>query len=438
MLLENFNTAYEKVKTEKQKNIFAKSAMEDEFNFTIVEGRDVNIVEKENYTYYNILIERTVNDSLYFENLVLKISANEDIDAFIAKYNKNNLNATIFQEGDIELTAIINKVSSICFSVCEMLCNDLGGGEYSTPHSPDSGCSGGNISLDCRPICFSSGGGGGGYDGGPAGPSGPGNTSPSGGGGSGGGTPPPTIPTEPQNQNGGGNNPPEVVVYPVLEMDDDLADDPCVKMKFLKNDTGFKSKLSRLKTRATPPNYFETCMVLRDNDTLSTANNYDYAETQGNPKLNSQNFSASYSFTPGVSKGIIHNHYSGLLSIFTIQDLIGMYNIVKTAGVNSEELVFGLLTRAGTVYVITISDRQKFINFGNKNLVKYDDYVYLESEVNKNYKVRTDRTNDENEQGFKEMLKDYNVGLNLFKGDTTTFDSWTKIEKNKTDINCND
>lgn len=246
LLLESFNKAYEKVKAEKQRNKTLRTALEDEFNFTIVEGRDVNIVEKENYTYYNILIERTVNDSLYFENLVLKISANEDMDAFIAKYNKNNLNATIFQEGDIELTAIINKVSSICFSVCEMLCNDLGSGEYSTPHSPDSGCSGGNISLDCRPICFSSGGGGG-YDGGPAGPSGPENTSPSGGGGSGGGTPPPPYEPQPNNNGAGsGNNEPEpeLVVLPVFNLDDDLGPEtPCQTLKkHLSTVTGVKLK----------------------------------------------------------------------------------------------------------------------------------------------------------------------------------------------------
>ena len=234
LLLESFNTALKKVNIEKQRNKSLRTAMEDEFNFTIVEGKDVNIVEKENYTYYNILIERTVKDSLYFENLVLKITANEDMDAFIAKYNKNNLNATIHEEGDFELTTIIQRISGICFNVCTIKCYDLGSGEYSSPHALTSDCTGNNVGLDCFPVCI------------PSNPTG-GYTTPSwnngdpgsGGGGESGAT---TMPEEPNNDHGGGSSETELVVLPVLELEDEeetVVPDPCNELSELlkPNDT---------------------------------------------------------------------------------------------------------------------------------------------------------------------------------------------------------
>ena len=76
--LESFKTSYDKVAYVKQKNLASRSALEDEFNFTIVEDRDVNVIEKEGFKYYNILIERSVKDSLFLENLVLKVDETAD------------------------------------------------------------------------------------------------------------------------------------------------------------------------------------------------------------------------------------------------------------------------------------------------------------------------------------------------------------------------
>ena len=89
LLLPSFNKAYEKVKTEKQKNSLAKSAIEDEFNFTIVEGRDANIIEKDGKTFYNILVKRDSVSTTHFENLLIKteeINNIEQTDAYLIKY----------------------------------------------------------------------------------------------------------------------------------------------------------------------------------------------------------------------------------------------------------------------------------------------------------------------------------------------------------------
>ena len=370
------------------------------------------------------MIERDVENDTFYENLLLKViptETGEKTSGYIVKYTPlyNNNNEVITTNK--EITALFGKYSNNCYLVYTYGGYFDGQGEWKP-------------TLDVSMYCTHGGGGGDGGSGGEGGASSGGGSS---GGGILGGTEQNTnAPPPPQNQNGQ-VNPQDVVVMSVLSENlEVVTTDPCIKANLLKNDSIFKAKLNDLKISATNNN-FETTNVLSKNNLNVETNQYNYSIVNGN--ANSP--SANYLFYPSISVGMLHNHYGNLLSIFTIQDLIDMYNIVKDPQVNSEELVFGLVTKAGTVYLITISDKEKFIKFGNKNLLKYSDYVYLESEVNKNYEIRTDRTNDQNELGFIKMLKDFDVGVNFLKGNTTDFNSWERKEIDKRNkvltINCN-
>ena len=92
LLLNSFNNAYEKVKTEKQKNLASRSALEDEFDFTVSEKHLVKIYEVDEKTYYNIFIKREAVDSTYFENLLLineKINGENVPTGYILKDRKS-------------------------------------------------------------------------------------------------------------------------------------------------------------------------------------------------------------------------------------------------------------------------------------------------------------------------------------------------------------
>jgi hypothetical protein len=161
-LLNSFNKAYEKVKTEKQKNLASRSALEDEFNFTISEKEPVKILEMDNKSYYNILIERAVVDSTYFENLFLIIDnsvAVEDVSAYIVKYtpstiSHNTTHHSFNFQGDIKVNPLVQRMTYNCYTVCVTICHDLvQNSEYSEPHVLGIYCTGNNTTEECSTEC---------------------------------------------------------------------------------------------------------------------------------------------------------------------------------------------------------------------------------------------------------------------------------------------
>lgn len=92
-----FNDAYQKVakkKGEFKSEDAARTALEEQYGFTIVTDSPVRIITDENGTiFYTILIEREVKQELIFENLIIKV-ANNGTAAAIFKYTmteKGNL-----------------------------------------------------------------------------------------------------------------------------------------------------------------------------------------------------------------------------------------------------------------------------------------------------------------------------------------------------------
>ena len=102
MQLPAFSNAYQRVINKKvilSNDFAARTALEDQYGFTIIEGKDVKVItDVDGSVYYNMLIERAAKENLKFENLIIKVK-DGDVGAVILKYELNQ-KATYFQEHD--------------------------------------------------------------------------------------------------------------------------------------------------------------------------------------------------------------------------------------------------------------------------------------------------------------------------------------------------
>jgi hypothetical protein len=199
-----FNDSYQRLAHKKVKitnSQEARTALEDEFNFTIVESSPVKVITDSISTSYVLLIERAIDENLKFENLVINIKDDEMI-VFIQKYSLAE-KAVYLEEFetynmdviDTETNVLVNESKFSCIITATPYCNDTSGGQ-AAGHAVGDNCTIAGYYFDIQ--C--SGGGGGGSDDGDTGNSGnnPGWT-------------PPTGP----HSNGGFGNP--VITSPVIE-----------------------------------------------------------------------------------------------------------------------------------------------------------------------------------------------------------------------------
>ena len=233
ILLKDFNNAYQRVKTEKQKNVASRSALEDEYNFTIKESEKVKIVEVDNKKFYNILIERDSTSASYFENLVFmveKINNVDEISAYILKYGTPNGYMQFDYNADKDVTPLFERISQECYKVCVTQCHDLREGTiYAEPHAPGAGCNDQSLIVtNCYSTCDSTAGT----------QFGMGNTTTN-GSLTGGDT---------QNTGSGSNGSTEIVTAPVTggTLTDGEEKTPCNVLKKKTNDPIYKSKFLAL------------------------------------------------------------------------------------------------------------------------------------------------------------------------------------------------
>ena len=171
-----FNKSYQRLAQKKGKTSNsqeAKTALENEYNFTIVESSPVKVITDTESTSYVLLIERAVDENLKFENLIINIK-NDEMIASILKYTLSE-KATYEEqhqsykinivETSINVLATESKVSDspTCIRFTSLMCNAVGNG-YKTDHIADSDCitfQNGLYELETT-FCFSSGGASGG------------------------------------------------------------------------------------------------------------------------------------------------------------------------------------------------------------------------------------------------------------------------------------
>lgn len=148
-----FNDAYKQVA--KSKSAFrstddARTALEDQFGFTIVADSPVRIITQENGTIlYTLLIERDVKEELIFENLMIKVYDNE-ISAAIFEYTLTEkgemtstgeypikgIESTLFTDLNIAGKIFFNGAGETCFDSNLFVCNVAD--TRPAPHIPTS------------------------------------------------------------------------------------------------------------------------------------------------------------------------------------------------------------------------------------------------------------------------------------------------------------
>lgn len=191
---------------------------------------------------------------------------------------------------------------------------------------------------------------------------------------------------------------------------------PCKNADSLAVNTGFKSRLDSLK--ALTNQNFETGYY----STKNPDGTYTYHKQQGSP--GNPYISGTNNITTPISS-YMHNHYTGLLSVFSGGDLQQMYYWLKN-GIIADPSTFSmsLVTANGTTYMLQINDIIKFQQFGQTWLANAAWFTLFESLYTQNYGISETASNANNLSGFLRLLSEYNTGLKFFVGDNNNFSIW--------------
>lgn len=416
-----FSNAYKRLINKKvilSNESAARTALEDQYGFTIVESKPVKVITDQGSTSYVILIERGVKENLKFENLVINVKDSSMV-ATVLKYSLSQ-KAIYFEEHDSyimditqidsELLELVGKQvegGQICFEHNILMCN-VGGGGYNDNHVADANCIayGLGLYLGTYEVCYSSGGGG---------------------GSEGGWIPNTNYGPGPH----GGNGTNSVSVSPIVADEDVLANatSPCELLKKLEADNSFKNRMSGLIYNAR--NWgFEKLWVLNNYSVPTAVNNYSYVGFQGSVSSPT----AAYASDTNM-QGLIHSHFVGLLSIFSAYDLQDLYFKMRN-NLITDNYFTGVVT-SDSAYILQVPDRSAFIAFGDKYLSSDDKLdAFMKDIMGLRYGISPNKGKDENELNFLKMMKNLNTGLLLASADFTSttvaspdiFNSWVKKE----------
>lgn len=192
---------------------------------------------------------------------------------------------------------------------------------------------------------------------------------------------------------------------------------PCANADSLAVNVGYKNRLDSLK--ALTNSNFETGYY----STKNPDGTYTYHKQQGS--VGSPSISGSNNITNTISS-YMHNHYTGLLSVFSGGDLQQMYYWMKNGKMDDPSTFsMSLVTANGTTYMLQIEDITKFQQFGQAYLANSLIFQSVfEAQYSGRYGISPTATNETNLFGFLRLLHEYNTGLIFFVGDNTTFYQW--------------
>lgn len=179
---------------------------------------------------------------------------------------------------------------------------------------------------------------------------------------------------------------------------------PCNNIKKLQNDLEFKSKMASLINSARQWSFEKLHTIYNKTSPTSTAN-FDYQDFQGNPQTPTANYIGNTNM-----QGIIHSHYEGLISIFSIGDLQDLYE--KMLNNQITDNFFIAVVSESSAHLINIHNRNDFIQFGNTYLnkqEKIDDLMRMFEKLD----IKNNNDSVTNENGFLKFLSKFNIGLNL-------------------------
>lgn len=227
-------------------------------------------------------------------------------------------------------------------------------------------------------------------------------------------------PGEPGGGGGGAPSPDDevIVTLPILQ---DLREE-CGKVKKLAGDALFRQKMNNLQ-QATEFKFEKIFTVYNNPDPNSQPlSAFKFLEMNGTinkPKV-------EYGYFTSIL-GMMHSHYEGLLSVYSVDDLTDIYQKLKNPEI-TDVFFSGLVTKSGTKYLMTIADKNRFVAFGDAHLStddkrrKFIDRYYV-----KKYNISESNSALENEKGFLKMMVDFNVGTVLFSGNSD-FTEWKRLD----------
>ncbi|QHV98942.1 hypothetical protein [Spirosoma endbachense] len=125
---------------------------------------------------------------------------------------------------------------------------------------------------------------------------------------------------------------------------------PCQDSESLSKNDDFKAKMADLKGKVTQ-NY----------ESAYTVTGTTYQAFQGEPNT----AGVALNITAPIN-GLIHSHYTGLLSIFSPDDMYAIVGIYKeNKMVDPKTFSLGVVTASGTQYLLYIDDLDKFKKFAD-------------------------------------------------------------------------
>ena len=450
-----FNDALKKVAKQKgalRSEDAARTALEDQYGFTIVTDAPIRIITDENGTVsYTILIEREVKEELVFENLMIKVE-DEETAAAIFKYAMTgkgtiseggeyffpNVESSTFTDLNVEGRVFYNSdTGEACITTSQVMCNATWAGEPYN-HIANLGCyqyaashSMSNLYESSSTVCFGSGGGGG-----------------TGGGGTGGSS----NNTGGLGGSGGNNEPIDVTPIPCRTGNciEELFDNNCDKLQnLLKPEKQVVAAIASVRTNSVGFNG-EKGARLSHSSTINPANNavvHDYSvtsvsttETVGNShqlRININEFTYGFIHSHPVEVGV--PKAVPMFSLYDLNALIRIYN--TTLLENKQDVVFMLVIPGGDVYALKVDDIALLTTYVDsfndiKDVKRVTDPIKKEVVKNKLFDKRcrngtydSDNENDKENKyvmGFLDEMR--NKGLSLYRAvNPSAVTGWEKL-----------
>ncbi|WP_313096698.1 hypothetical protein [Empedobacter sp.] len=136
----------------------------------------------------------------------------------------------------------------------------------------------------------------------------------------------------------------------------------------------------------------------------------------------------------GKIDGFIHSHYTGLLSVFSLDDIFGIAFLYKNGNIyNTSTFALGIVTASNTQYILVIDNISKFTSFTESimidnqiNETALSDYEYFFKNM---YSITPENNLSTNENNFIDFLEKSNTGLKVLKG-SEDFKNWNLLNKN--------
>lgn len=204
---------------------------------------------------------------------------------------------------------------------------------------------------------------------------------------------------------------------------------PCAKSKLISASATNKQLFNTLKGQTTSSGA-ENAYLIYPNGTYDYKSGITSGIGQGELNL---------SFTGGAVDAVLHSHYAGLFSTFSVSDIFAIAAMYKQGVINNTQtFVFGVVTASGTQYLLVIDDIAKFSNFANmaisnglinENIQRIFEYTYA------NLGISTSNTIQNNESLFTQYIEQNNLGLKMMKG-SADFSNWSTLNAGSSPTNC--